>query len=72
MPRGLTFEEWEKDGMAIAGSPDTVRAEIEQQADKLGLNYLLAYLFFGELTLEQALRSLKLFSTEVMPKIAHL
>src|SRR5258705_7286309 len=72
VPRGVTFEEWEKDGMAIAGSPATVLAEIERQVDKLGLNYLLRYLFFGNLTLEQALRSLKLMATEVMPKIARL
>ena len=69
VPRGMTFEEWEKDGMAIAGSPKTVLAEIERQADKLGLNYLLTYLFFGNLTLEQALRSLELMRTEVMPKL---
>jgi hypothetical protein len=55
--------------MAIAGSPKTVLAEIERQADKLGLNYLLAYLFFGNLTLEQAMRSLELMRTEVMPKL---
>jgi hypothetical protein len=49
-----------------------VLAEIERQADKLGLNYLLAYLFFGNLTLEQSLRSLELMRTEVMPKLETL
>jgi len=49
-----------------------VIAEIERQVDKLGINYLLTYFFFGTLTLEQALRSLKLMSTEVMPKIERL
>src|SRR5712671_750844 len=72
VPRGVTFEEWEKDGMAIAGSPATVVAEIERQAAELGINYLLSYLFFGTMTLEQALRSLKLMATEVMPKIERL
>jgi alkanesulfonate monooxygenase SsuD/methylene tetrahydromethanopterin reductase-like flavin-dependent oxidoreductase (luciferase family) len=72
VPRGMTFEEWEQDGMAIAGSPKTVLAEIERQADKLGLNYLLTYLFFGNLTLAQALRSLELMRTEVMPKLERL
>jgi alkanesulfonate monooxygenase SsuD/methylene tetrahydromethanopterin reductase-like flavin-dependent oxidoreductase (luciferase family) len=72
VPRGVTFEEWEKDGMAIAGSPATVVAEIERQTETLGVNYLLTYLFFGTMTLEQALRSLELMRTEVMPKIAHL
>src|SRR5207237_5959350 len=65
VPRGLTFEEWEKDGMAIAGTPARVGAEIERQADALGLNYLLAYFFFGTMKLEEALRSLALFTSEV-------
>ena len=72
VPRGVTFEEWEKDGMAIAGSPATVLAEIERQTDKLGINYLLTYLFFGTMTLDQAMRSLELMRTEVMPKIEKL
>jgi alkanesulfonate monooxygenase SsuD/methylene tetrahydromethanopterin reductase-like flavin-dependent oxidoreductase (luciferase family) len=72
VPRGVTFEEWEKDGMAIAGTPDKVLAEIERQTGELGINYLLTYLFFGNLTLEQAMRSLKLFSTEIMPKLEKL
>ena len=72
VPRGVTFEEWEKDGMAIAGSPATVVAEIERQTDKLGINYLLTYLFFGTMTLDQAMRSLELMRTEVMPKIERL
>ena len=38
----------------------------------LGINYLLAYLFLATMTLADALRSLHLFGTEVMPKIAHL
>jgi alkanesulfonate monooxygenase SsuD/methylene tetrahydromethanopterin reductase-like flavin-dependent oxidoreductase (luciferase family) len=70
--RGTTFEEWERDGMAIAGSPATVWAAIEQQTAELGINYLLSYLFFGGMTLEEALRSLELFRAEVMPKIAAL
>src|SRR4029077_9578019 len=72
VPRGLTFEEWEQDGMAIAGSPATVIAEIARQTQQLGINYLLSYLFFGTMTLPQALRSLELIRSEVMPKIAHL
>jgi alkanesulfonate monooxygenase SsuD/methylene tetrahydromethanopterin reductase-like flavin-dependent oxidoreductase (luciferase family) len=72
VPRGLTFEEWEKDGMAIAGSPQTVLNVIGEQTQKLGINYLLAYLFFGEMTLAQAQRSLELMRTEVMPKLADL
>jgi alkanesulfonate monooxygenase SsuD/methylene tetrahydromethanopterin reductase-like flavin-dependent oxidoreductase (luciferase family) len=68
--RGRTFEEWEADGMAIAGSPATVLAALGHQAAELGINYLVAYLFFGTMTLEEALRSLDLFRAEVMPRLA--
>lgn len=72
VPRGATLEECIKDGSAIVGSPQTVWAEIERQAGELGLTYLLAYMFFGTMTLADALRSLELFRTEVMPKMATL
>src|SRR5438552_1999739 len=72
VPRGRNFEECVADGTAIAGSPETVCRTIERQAAELGTHYLLSYLFFGTLTLDQAMRSLKLFSTAVMPRIAHL
>jgi alkanesulfonate monooxygenase SsuD/methylene tetrahydromethanopterin reductase-like flavin-dependent oxidoreductase (luciferase family) len=70
IPRGANFEECVADGTAIAGSPETVQAEIERQAAQLGINYLLTYLFLGTMTLAEALRSLQLFGSEVMPKLA--
>jgi len=70
--RGQTFEECVENGMAIAGSPDTVRAAIERQAASLGINYLLTYLFFGTMSFADAERSLRLFSAEVMPRLAAL
>ena len=57
-------------GMAIAGSPETVTEKLMEQADTLGLNYLVAYLFFGAMSLDQAKNSLGLFASEVMPKLA--
>jgi alkanesulfonate monooxygenase SsuD/methylene tetrahydromethanopterin reductase-like flavin-dependent oxidoreductase (luciferase family) len=70
--RGATFEECIEEGSVIAGSPATVSAEIERHVAELGVNYLLTYLFLGTMSLADALRSLQLFSTEVMPKIARL
>jgi alkanesulfonate monooxygenase SsuD/methylene tetrahydromethanopterin reductase-like flavin-dependent oxidoreductase (luciferase family) len=70
VPRGETFEECLADGSAIAGTPEQVRAEIERQMRQTGANYLLTYLFLGTMTFPDALRSLKLFATEVMPKLA--
>ena len=59
-------------GGVIAGTPQTVRAEIERQTAELGINYLLTYLFLGTMSLADALRSLQLFSTEVTPHLAEL
>ena len=72
VPRGATFEDCVADGSVIAGTPQRVRNEIERQVGELGVNYLLTYLFLGTMTLNEALRSLALFSSEVMPHLAQL
>jgi alkanesulfonate monooxygenase SsuD/methylene tetrahydromethanopterin reductase-like flavin-dependent oxidoreductase (luciferase family) len=72
VPRGADYEACVADGTVISGTPDTVRSEIERQVRELGVNYLLTYLFLGTMTLNEALRSLQLFASEVMPKIAQL
>jgi alkanesulfonate monooxygenase SsuD/methylene tetrahydromethanopterin reductase-like flavin-dependent oxidoreductase (luciferase family) len=70
--RGATFEECIEEGSVIVGSPATVREEIERHVSELGVNYLLTYLFLGTMSLTDALRSLQLFSTEIMPKLSRL
>ena len=45
-----------------------MRAEIERQIESLGINYLICYFMFGNMTLADALHSLDLFATEVKPK----
>jgi alkanesulfonate monooxygenase SsuD/methylene tetrahydromethanopterin reductase-like flavin-dependent oxidoreductase (luciferase family) len=72
IPHGESFEDCLGNGSVIAGSPATVRAEIERQVKELGVNYLLTYLFLGTMSLADALRSLNLFSAEVMPHLAKL
>jgi alkanesulfonate monooxygenase SsuD/methylene tetrahydromethanopterin reductase-like flavin-dependent oxidoreductase (luciferase family) len=69
---GTTYEECLAQGSVIAGTPQKVRAEIERQVAELGINYLVSYLFLANMTLPEALRSLALFSTEVMPHLAKL
>jgi alkanesulfonate monooxygenase SsuD/methylene tetrahydromethanopterin reductase-like flavin-dependent oxidoreductase (luciferase family) len=72
VPRGASFEDCVADGSVIAGTPQQVTEEIERQVAELGVNYLLSYLFLGAMTLSEALRSLALFATEVMPRLARL
>jgi alkanesulfonate monooxygenase SsuD/methylene tetrahydromethanopterin reductase-like flavin-dependent oxidoreductase (luciferase family) len=61
-----------EDGTVIAGSPQTVRAEIERQVKELGINYLLTYLMLGTMSLKDAMRSLDLFGKEILPHLEKL
>ena len=72
VPRAATLEGMMKEGTIIAGSPKTVLNEILHQTEVLGTNYVLGYMMFGSLSIEDALRSLELFRTEVMPAIEAL
>jgi alkanesulfonate monooxygenase SsuD/methylene tetrahydromethanopterin reductase-like flavin-dependent oxidoreductase (luciferase family) len=70
--RGQNFEECVAEGTVIAGSPKTVLAELEKQHAEIGFNYLLTYLFLGTMSLAEAIRSLKLFTAEVMPALSRM
>ena len=67
-----SFEEAVAQRTIIYGSPATVRAEIERQTAELGINYLIGSFFFGKMSLDQALRSMRLFAGEVVPALARL
>jgi alkanesulfonate monooxygenase SsuD/methylene tetrahydromethanopterin reductase-like flavin-dependent oxidoreductase (luciferase family) len=53
--------------VAMVGSPDTVRDHVARFADESGCNYLVCAFAFGSLTHAQAMRSLELFTSKVMP-----
>jgi alkanesulfonate monooxygenase SsuD/methylene tetrahydromethanopterin reductase-like flavin-dependent oxidoreductase (luciferase family) len=72
IPHGVSFDDTLANGSLICGSPQTVRAVLHEQARELGINYLLAYLFLGTMSLADALRSLALFRDEVMPHLEKL
>ena len=69
VPRAASLEGMMEEGTVIAGSPKTVLAEITRQCEILGTNYVLGYMMFGDMSLADALRSLELFRSEVMPTI---
>ncbi len=72
-PGAAGYDDLVSEGVVIAGSPETVLRQIGEQAKALGgINYLLAYMFFGNMSLADALRSQELFATEVMPKLAQM
>jgi alkanesulfonate monooxygenase SsuD/methylene tetrahydromethanopterin reductase-like flavin-dependent oxidoreductase (luciferase family) len=51
----------------IAGTPQTVRARIEQELEQSGANYVIVRFAYGNLTHEESRRSLELFASEVLP-----
>nr|WP_315591725.1 LLM class flavin-dependent oxidoreductase [uncultured Cupriavidus sp.] len=54
-------------GMAIAGSPSVVREQLLEQAENGAFNYLIGTYVFGDLSLEEASRSVRLFCDHVRP-----
>src|SRR6266478_2914618 len=65
-----SFDELAAIDNAVAGSPRTVRDFIAAEIDETGSNYFVSWLAFGDMTLAESLRSLELFSREVMPAFA--
>ena len=64
-----SFDKLVAQGQAIAGSPDTVRAYLAAQLADNGANYLVGQLCFGDLALDEMLRSVDLFAAHVMPAL---
>ncbi len=54
----------------LVGSPQTVREYVERYVAESGCNYFVASVQWGDLTHEEASRSLELFAAEVMPGFA--
>jgi alkanesulfonate monooxygenase SsuD/methylene tetrahydromethanopterin reductase-like flavin-dependent oxidoreductase (luciferase family) len=59
-------------GQAIVGAPDTVREMIDSQVREAGLNYFLLRFAFGDLTLEESMRSVDLFASLVKPALKEI
>jgi alkanesulfonate monooxygenase SsuD/methylene tetrahydromethanopterin reductase-like flavin-dependent oxidoreductase (luciferase family) len=54
-------------GMLLAGSPATVRDRVRELIADSGINYLMCTFAFGSLSYDNAVRSMDLFATAVMP-----
>ncbi len=64
------FEELMERGLAIAGSPATVRAGIQRQVEQGGINYLLCRFAFGDISYDEAAASVNRFRDDVLPAFA--
>lgn len=65
----MTLEEVMRSSEAtlFAGTPATVRARIQADLEESGANYFVPRFAYGNLTHEESVRSLELFTKEVMP-----
>ena len=70
-PRPAEFDAIAADGRAVAGTPDAVLQYVQEQMRATGANYFVGQFAFGDLTQEETLLSIALFSQEVMPRLAN-
>jgi len=67
--RPADFDTLVERGQGVAGSPATVTDFLAKQLAETGCNYVVAQFAFGDLTGEDCLRSIALFSSHVMPAL---
>jgi alkanesulfonate monooxygenase SsuD/methylene tetrahydromethanopterin reductase-like flavin-dependent oxidoreductase (luciferase family) len=65
--RPRDFDSIRTSGVGVAGSPDTVASVLREQVAQCATNYVLPHFIFGDVTLAEALRTIRLFKGEVMP-----
>jgi alkanesulfonate monooxygenase SsuD/methylene tetrahydromethanopterin reductase-like flavin-dependent oxidoreductase (luciferase family) len=68
-PRPPDFDGLHQVGQGVAGSPRTVTAFLREQVKATGTNYVVGQFAFGDLSLDETLRSIELFAREVMPAL---
>jgi alkanesulfonate monooxygenase SsuD/methylene tetrahydromethanopterin reductase-like flavin-dependent oxidoreductase (luciferase family) len=64
------FDPLQRSGHGFAGTPARAREYIAEQAKEGGVNYVVCDLAFGDITFDEAMRSVELFAKEVMPAFA--
>src|SRR5919198_7124 len=69
-PRPAEFDAIAADGRAVAGTPESVLQYVQDQVRATGANYFVGQFAFGDLTQEETLHSIALFSRQVMPRLA--
>ena len=57
-------------GFLLVGTADQVAEGLQREIETAGVNYVLTRFAFGNLSLEEAMRSATLFAREVMPQFA--
>ena len=68
-PRPAEFDAIRNGGRGVAGAPATVAAELKAQLAESGANYCVGQFAFGDMSRDEALRSIELFARHVMPQL---
>jgi alkanesulfonate monooxygenase SsuD/methylene tetrahydromethanopterin reductase-like flavin-dependent oxidoreductase (luciferase family) len=68
-PRPAQFDAIAEDGRAFAGTPEAIAEYVQKQMSESGANYFVGQFAFGDLSQEETLRSIALFSEEVIPML---
>jgi alkanesulfonate monooxygenase SsuD/methylene tetrahydromethanopterin reductase-like flavin-dependent oxidoreductase (luciferase family) len=61
------FADWHEMRGGFAGTPDQARDYIGSEMEEAGINYFCADLAFGDITFEEATRTVDLFEREIIP-----
>jgi alkanesulfonate monooxygenase SsuD/methylene tetrahydromethanopterin reductase-like flavin-dependent oxidoreductase (luciferase family) len=68
--RPVEYQQMVRDGLAIAGSPETVTAALQSEINSSRANYIVGQFVFGDMTEAEAEHSIRLFAAGVMPALA--
>ena len=61
------FPTLERIGHGVAGSPATVQSYLARLQDETGVNTVLCQMVFGDMSFDDAARSIRLFGREIIP-----
>jgi alkanesulfonate monooxygenase SsuD/methylene tetrahydromethanopterin reductase-like flavin-dependent oxidoreductase (luciferase family) len=64
-----SFDELIEIGLGVAGTPDAVGETLARHVAQSGITYLCCRFAFGDLSLEESMRSLELFTAHLMPAL---
>jgi alkanesulfonate monooxygenase SsuD/methylene tetrahydromethanopterin reductase-like flavin-dependent oxidoreductase (luciferase family) len=63
----MSYEDLLREGMVLAGSPDSIGERIEALRDELGFGAMNLLMCIGDMPHERVVKSMDLFATQVMP-----
>ena len=64
------FDDLLEQDLVIVGSPQTVQNQVQRTVDESGINYFMSIFAWGDMPQNQVMRSLELFTQQVMPNIS--